>query len=220
VSRLYLLDSNVYIRAFRDPAFGAELQEFHRRTLPRLVLSAVVASELLIGAARADRERTLRHALIDPFRVRNRLVAPSWTGWQFVARIDQRIRAASGEPHAARATLVPSRHVDRCHRSRARRNGGHGQRRRFYIDLSPPRFRVCPTVSTLARRVAVMLNRPDIVVAPSPRVVQQSKSRSATSLLYVSSVDVGGEDDHRLAAANPHVRRIDSGGEPSTTLIA
>lgn len=50
MSRLYLLDSNVYIRAFRDPAFGTELQDFHRRTLPRLILSAVVASELLLGA--------------------------------------------------------------------------------------------------------------------------------------------------------------------------
>ena len=92
MSRLYLLDSNVYIRAFRDPAFGIELQDFHRRSLPRLILSAVVASELLIGAQRADRERSVRRALIEPFRARRRLVVPSWSSWQLVARVDQTLR--------------------------------------------------------------------------------------------------------------------------------
>ena len=92
MSRLYLLDSNVYIRAFRESAFGAELQDFHRRTLPRLVLSAVVASELLVGAQRPDRERSLRRALIEPFHTRRRLVVPSWSTWQCVARVDQALR--------------------------------------------------------------------------------------------------------------------------------
>ena len=45
---MYLLDSNVYIRAFRDLAFGRELLEFHQRELRRLVVSAVVASEVLV----------------------------------------------------------------------------------------------------------------------------------------------------------------------------
>lgn len=88
----YLLDSNVYIRAFRDAAFGEELREFHRRMLPRLVLSAVVATELLVGAQRADRERALRRALIEPFRTRRRLMTPGWQTWERVARIDQALR--------------------------------------------------------------------------------------------------------------------------------
>lgn len=92
MSRLYLLDSNVYIRAFRDAAFGAELQEFHRRSLPRLGLSGVVAVELLIGARTADRERVVRHALIEPFRARGRLLIPGWSTWQLVARIDRDLR--------------------------------------------------------------------------------------------------------------------------------
>ena len=81
MSRLYLLDSNVYIRAFRELAFGAELQDFHRRNLPRLVLSAVVAAELLVGAQRPDRERGLR-----------RLLTPAWSTWELVARLDQSLR--------------------------------------------------------------------------------------------------------------------------------
>jgi predicted nucleic acid-binding protein len=92
LSRLFLLDSNVYIRAFRDSAFGLALQEFHRRTLPRLVLSGVVAAELLVGAQQLDRERALRRALIEPFRARRRLVTPSWSTWELVARLDQTLR--------------------------------------------------------------------------------------------------------------------------------
>lgn len=92
MSRLYLLDSNVYFRAFRDSAFGSELQEFHRLALPRLVLSAVVATELLVGARRPDRDRAVRRALIEPFRARRRLVTPSWSTWELVARLDQTLR--------------------------------------------------------------------------------------------------------------------------------
>jgi predicted nucleic acid-binding protein len=92
VSRLYLVDSNVYIRGFRDQTFGLHLQEFHRRHLPRLVLSAVVAAELLVGAQRPERERTLRRALIDPFRSRRRLLTPTWSTWDLTARIDQSLR--------------------------------------------------------------------------------------------------------------------------------
>ena len=92
MSRLYLLDSNVYLRAFRELAFGAELQDFHRRKLPRLVLSAVVAAELLVGAQRPDRERGLRRGLIEPFRTRRRLLTPAWSTWELVARLDQSLR--------------------------------------------------------------------------------------------------------------------------------
>lgn len=95
MSQPCLLDSNVYIRAFRDATFGASLQEFHRRSLSRLLLSSVVATELLVGAQRADRERALRRALIEPFRARRRLVTPSWSTWELVARVDQALRKRS-----------------------------------------------------------------------------------------------------------------------------
>ena len=93
MSRLYLLDSNIYIRAFRDADFGRDLQEFHRRNLSRLVISAVVATELLVGAQRADRERTLRLTLIEPFRQRRRLLTPMWSTWDLAAKIDRGLRA-------------------------------------------------------------------------------------------------------------------------------
>jgi predicted nucleic acid-binding protein len=92
VSRLYLIDSNVYIRAFRDATFGAALQVFHRENLSRLVVSAVVATELLVGAQKPDRERAVVRTLIEPFRARRRLITPSWSTWALAATIDRGIR--------------------------------------------------------------------------------------------------------------------------------
>jgi predicted nucleic acid-binding protein len=50
LSRLYLLDSNVYIRAFRDAAFGAELQDSHRRA--RLEQRSFLHDMLIAATAR------------------------------------------------------------------------------------------------------------------------------------------------------------------------
>ena len=92
MSRLYLIDSNVYIRAFREAAFGAELQAFHHAALARLVVSAVVTSELLVGAQTPDRERALVRTLVEPFRARRRLLVPSWSTWELAAKIDRGVR--------------------------------------------------------------------------------------------------------------------------------
>jgi predicted nucleic acid-binding protein len=62
---VFLLDSNVYIRAFREPAFGRELQAFHRAYVPKLVLSAVVASGLLRPALRSHlQQRSFSHDIL------------------------------------------------------------------------------------------------------------------------------------------------------------
>lgn len=90
---MFLLDSNVYIRGFRELAFGRELQDFHQAQLPRLVVSAVVASELLVGAQSPRRERAVRRTLIEPFRTRRRFVIPAWSTWALATAIDRRLRA-------------------------------------------------------------------------------------------------------------------------------
>ena len=90
---MYLVDSNVYIRGFRELAFGRELQEFHQRELPRLVVSAVVVSEVLVGAQSPRRERALHRTLVEPFRVRRRFVVPGWSTWALATAIDRRLRA-------------------------------------------------------------------------------------------------------------------------------
>jgi predicted nucleic acid-binding protein len=93
---MFLLDTNVYIDAFNDPAFGAEFRRFHQANLPRLVLSAVVAHEILVGANDANRLRALERGLLEPFRSRRRLHVPSMRTWELAAEIDRGLRRLGG----------------------------------------------------------------------------------------------------------------------------
>jgi len=89
---IHLIDSNVYIHGFRDSAFGESLRQFHRKQLPRMVLSAIVVHELLVGAENAAKEKSLRRGLIAPFRTRQRLHVPARQTWEMAASIDLRLR--------------------------------------------------------------------------------------------------------------------------------
>lgn len=93
---MLLLDSNVYIRGFNDSTFGGEFREFHQANLPRIILSAVVLTELLVGANSPSSEKALRRGIIDPFQARNRILVPSRQTWETVARIDRGIRDLGG----------------------------------------------------------------------------------------------------------------------------
>ena len=99
---MYLLDSNVYIRGFRELTFGQELQDFHQRQLRRVVVSAVVVSELLVGAQTRRGERAVRRTLIEPFHARRRFLVPVWSTWALATAIDRPLRATP----ATRARLA------------------------------------------------------------------------------------------------------------------
>lgn len=89
---IQLIDSNVYIHAFRDSTFGEAFRQFHQKHLPNLVLSVVVAHELLVGAANDKKEKALRRGLLDPFRTRQRLHVPARQTWEMAANIDRQLR--------------------------------------------------------------------------------------------------------------------------------
>lgn len=93
---MLLLDTNVYIAAFNDPGFGAGFTAFHRDHLPRLVLSAVVVHELLVGARTPDRRRALQRGLLEPFRSRRCVHVPTLATWELAADLDRRIRKIGG----------------------------------------------------------------------------------------------------------------------------
>ncbi len=93
---MILLDSNVYIRSFNDRTFGAEFRAFHQAALPQLALSAVVLTELLVGADSPDREKILRRTIVEPFQARNRIHVPTRQTWELSAAVDRRIRALRG----------------------------------------------------------------------------------------------------------------------------
>lgn len=89
---IWLVDSNVYVRAFRDAAFGEWLRRFHQAHVPELVLSVVVAHELAVGAVTTAKERALLRNLVEPFRVRQRLHVPARHTWILAGRTDRRLR--------------------------------------------------------------------------------------------------------------------------------
>jgi predicted nucleic acid-binding protein len=89
---VFLLDSNIYIAGFNDPEFGESFRAFHQKNLPRLVLSAVVAHELLVGARDHRRIDALERGLIEPFRTRRRIHVPTLATWALAAGIDRGLR--------------------------------------------------------------------------------------------------------------------------------
>ena len=89
---IYLIDSNVFVHAFREIAFGTALRRFHHTHLPHLVLSAVVVHELLVGAVTAADERSFRRGIVEPFRLRQRLHVPVQQTWDLATKIDKRMR--------------------------------------------------------------------------------------------------------------------------------
>ncbi len=48
--------------------------------------------ELLVGAANAAKERSLRRGLVEPFRARQRLHVPARQTWEMAAAVDLRLR--------------------------------------------------------------------------------------------------------------------------------
>ena len=80
-SRKYVLDTQLFITAFRDREANASLQEFHQARAPFEYLSVVVAQELRAGTRLpADRRKLERHVLGVYERV-GRIVTPSPAAW-------------------------------------------------------------------------------------------------------------------------------------------
>ena len=79
---MYVLDTNIYIAAARDRAFGAELVQFAGSYLPQLHLHAVVVQELMAGAIHEEARKRLDRELIQPFEKRGRIVVPSYRAWK------------------------------------------------------------------------------------------------------------------------------------------
>jgi predicted nucleic acid-binding protein len=79
--RPVVLDTNVYVRAFRNPAAQRALIEFHRASAPSEWLSSVVVQELRVGVDGPDAARLDEH-IFRPFENRGRLVRPSYRAWK------------------------------------------------------------------------------------------------------------------------------------------
>ena len=82
----FVLDTNVYISAFRDVTRAAELKQFLAAFLSVTYLSAVVVQELRAGAHSKPQLDALRD-VVTPFEKRGRLLTPSHQSFLEVGRI-------------------------------------------------------------------------------------------------------------------------------------
>jgi len=95
-ARKYILDTHVFIDAFRDPARNDALQRFHRTFAPFEFFSVVVAQELRAGIRRrADRKLLERHVLV-LFERTGRMITPSTAAWHRSGDILSELAIADG----------------------------------------------------------------------------------------------------------------------------
>ena len=80
-SRKYLLDTQLFINAFRDPVVNQELQLFHRAFAPFEHFSVIVAQELRAGVRRPRDRKTLERNVLKVFQRANRTITPSPDAW-------------------------------------------------------------------------------------------------------------------------------------------
>ena len=96
----YVLDTNIFVHADRDPTWAAELAAFYLTFLPVTYLHAVVVQEFLLGATSPRQDRALYQAYVAPFEDRKRVLTPSYSAWrrsgQVVATLVQRRRLSPG----------------------------------------------------------------------------------------------------------------------------
>jgi predicted nucleic acid-binding protein len=80
-ARGYVLDTQLFINAFRDPAANEALERFHRAFAPFEYLSAVVAQELRAGVRREQDRKALERHVLNVFERSGRTFAPSADAW-------------------------------------------------------------------------------------------------------------------------------------------
>jgi predicted nucleic acid-binding protein len=80
-TRNYVLDTQLFIDAFRDPIANEVLQRFHGAFAPFEYLSVVVAQELRAGVKRERDRRALERNVLSVFERSGRTFAPSASAW-------------------------------------------------------------------------------------------------------------------------------------------
>ena len=80
-TRKYVLDTHLFINAFRDPVANDELTRFHRAFSPFEHLSAIVAQELRAGVKQPRDRKALERNVLTIFKRAGRTITPSPDAW-------------------------------------------------------------------------------------------------------------------------------------------
>ena len=77
----YMLDTQLFINAFRDPVANEEFQHFHRAFSPFEHLSVIVAQELRAGMKRPTDRKALERNVLRIYERAGRTITPSADAW-------------------------------------------------------------------------------------------------------------------------------------------
>ena len=80
-SRKYVLDTQLFIHAFRERRANNALQDFHRVFAPFEYLSVIVAQELRAGIQRPQDRKALEKNVLRVFARANRTITPTADAW-------------------------------------------------------------------------------------------------------------------------------------------
>jgi predicted nucleic acid-binding protein len=87
VSRLFALDTHLFIDAQRMASGADALAAFVGARTSSIVLNAVVVQELRAGVRSPNAIDRLEKEVIGPFERRGRIVTPTWWAWKETGRI-------------------------------------------------------------------------------------------------------------------------------------
>jgi predicted nucleic acid-binding protein len=105
--RKFVLDTNCFIDAARDPTVRAAFARFCEAAAPGLYLSAVVAAELRAGEPDARGRRRLETQVLEPYRRRGRILTPSTRSWEALGDVLSTLGEREGlQPHQTPRSFV------------------------------------------------------------------------------------------------------------------
>jgi predicted nucleic acid-binding protein len=103
----YVLDTNLYIRAFRSEPDARELEVFYTAFIPVTYLSSIVVHELLVGATTPAKVREIRDQVVHPLQRTRRIITPSHTAWDLSAdAIARMVRSTHRELRTLPKSLI------------------------------------------------------------------------------------------------------------------
>jgi len=79
--RRYVLDTNLYVRAYRNAKGAEELESYISDFTPSTYVSSVVLHELLVGARTEAKAREVQEYLVGPLIRAGRVITPSHAAW-------------------------------------------------------------------------------------------------------------------------------------------
>jgi predicted nucleic acid-binding protein len=81
LARKYVLDTQLFINAFRDPIANEALQRLHHAFSPFEHLSGIVAQELRAGVKQSNDRKALERNVLKVFERAGRTITPSTNAW-------------------------------------------------------------------------------------------------------------------------------------------